>query len=327
MNRHCLVTGGAGFIGSHLTEALLSRGDRVTVVDDLSTGRETNLETVQGHGRLNIITGDLGALAADVAIDVDEVYHLAAAVGVQLICQQTYESIERNVQPTRELLNVLREQRNSRRPAKLFLASSSEVYGNNPEPTWNEERQLVFGPSSQPRWSYGVSKLLDEFMALAAWQEYQVPVVVGRFFNVVGPRQTGTYGMVLPRLVAAATSGGPLVVHDDGQQTRCFAHVSDVVDAVIGLMGNDAATGQVFNIGSDRPVTILELAEQVIKTVGSELDIEFQSYQQAFGDNFQDVRHRVPDIRRLRTAIDYQPKFTLEAIIRELVSLATNQRN
>lgn len=320
MTRHTLVTGGAGFIGSHLTEALLARGDQVTVVDDLSTGDQANLAAVANHQRYQFIQEDIAELADRHVERADEVYHLAAAVGVKLICSQTYQSIERNVWPTCRLLGALREKIKLGGTVKFFLASSSEVYGNNASANWTENETPVFGPSSEPRWSYGVSKLVDEFLALAAWREFQVPVVIGRFFNVVGPRQTGNYGMVLPRFVKAAVAGQPLTVHDDGQQTRCFAHVQDVVGAVVALMQSPAAIGQVFNIGSDIPVTILDLAQMVAAAVEPHAEIQFQSYQAVYGNEFQDVRRRVPDTTRLRNTIHYELTKGLPEIVHQLIN-------
>jgi UDP-glucose 4-epimerase len=252
--KYCVVTGGAGFIGSHLVETLLARGDRVCVVDDESTGSYANLAAVHRHPRLDYIKGTVADrdLMRRIVNGADEVYHLAAAVGVALIASSPIRTVETNVYPTELLLSELAPPDGPTPRAKLFLASTSEVYGKNPKPRWTEDEDLVFGPTSRPRWSYGVSKAIDEFLALAYHQERKLPVVIGRFFNVVGPRQTGAYGMVLPRFVEAALAGRPLVVHDDGEQVRCFAHVADVVRAVLALMDASAAVGRVFNIGSDR---------------------------------------------------------------------------
>jgi len=320
--KRILVTGGAGFIGSHLTEALLARGDRVTVIDDESTGSAENLAAVRDHPSLTYIRSSAAdaELIRRVAADVDEVYHLAAAVGVALIARQPIETIERNIYPTELLLAELRRQAERGHTVKFFLASSSEVYGKNPKPQWTEEDDLVFGPTGRARWSYGASKAIDEFLALACRRQYGLPVIVGRFFNVVGPRQTGAYGMVLPRFVDAALAGGPLIVHDDGRQVRTFAHVADVVAAVLSLMDNDAALGQVFNIGSDAPVTILELARRVIVAVDPQLTVEFQSYADAYDDDFEDVRRRVPDLTRLRETIGYKPGDDLDRIIRDVIA-------
>ena len=317
-----LVTGGAGFIGSHLTEALLARGDRVTVVDDESTGRLVNLAPVASHPRLSIVRGTIGdaALISRVLDDVDEVYHLAAAVGVALIAREPLQTIERNIYPTQLLLDELCRRHQSGQKVRMFLASTSEVYGKNPKPVWNEEDDLVFGPTTRPRWSYGASKAIDEFLTLACARQFGLGVVIGRFFNVVGPRQTGAYGMVLPRFVDAALAGQPLLVHDDGRQVRCFAHVSDVVAAVLALMQTPAAAGRVFNIGSDQPVTILDLARRVIELAGSKSPIEFQTYARAYDADFEDIRHRVPDLSRVRQTIGYERKYDLDAIVRDVIA-------
>jgi UDP-glucose 4-epimerase len=316
-----LITGGAGFIGSHLTEALLAAGDFVTVIDDESTGNSKNLEAVRSHERFTYVAGSVAddALMEKLTTGVDAVYHLAAAVGVALIAKQPLETIERNIYPTELLFSLLRERWKNGSAVKCFLASTSEVYGKNPKPIWSEDDDLVFGSTTRPRWSYGASKAIDEFLALASWREHRLPVVVGRFFNVVGPRQTGAYGMVLPRFAEAALQNRPLTVHDDGQQIRCFAHVSDVVQAVVRLMDNEAAVGRVFNIGSDQPVTIIELARRTIANADSRSTIQFQSYSQAYDDDFEDIRRRIPDLSRLRATIDYQPKLDLDGIIRDVV--------
>jgi UDP-glucose 4-epimerase len=355
---HCLVTGGAGFIGSHLTEALLARGDRVSVVDDESTGSVENLAAVRNHPRLSYTKGTVADedLVRRLTADADEVYHLAAAVGVRLIAQQPIRTIETNIYTTELLLRRLGELIDAGRKVKFFLASTSEVYGKNPKPVWTEEDDIVLGATTRPRWSYGASKAIDEFLALAYWRERRLPVVVARLFNVVGPRQTGAYGMVLPRLVDAALAGGPLVVHDDGRQQRSFAHVSDIVRMILALMQCPAAFGGVCNIGSDQPVSILELAERVIAAVeergrGGEretgrpgdqeriattksphlpispsppphapLRIEFQSYAEAYGNDFEDCRRRVPDLSKLRQLTGIQARYSLDDIVRELVA-------
>lgn len=315
------VTGGAGFIGSHLTEALLARGDSVTVIDDESTGRFDNLSAVRDHPRLRIVRGSVGEIAVvrDQLDGVGEVYHLAAAVGVALIAREPLQTIERNIYPTQLLLDELCRRHQAGQPLKFFLASTSEVYGKNPKPRWTEEDDLVFGATTRPRWSYGASKAIDEFLTLACARQFGLPVVIGRFFNVVGPRQSGAYGMVMPRLVEAALVHQPLIVHDDGQQERCFAHVSDVVGAVVKLMQTPAAVGQVFNIGSDQPVSILELARRVIRLSDSTSQIAFLTYSQAYDNDFEDIRRRVPDLTRLRTTIGYKPSYDLDAIIKDVI--------
>jgi len=317
-----LVTGGAGFIGSHLTEALLARGDRVTIIDDESTGRFQNLAAVRQHPQLSLVRGSVGEadLVRRLLDGVSEVYHLAAAVGVALIAKEPLQTIERNIYPTQLLLDELCRRHAAGQPLKFFLASTSEVYGKNPKPTWTEEDDLVFGATTRPRWSYGASKAIDEFLTLACARQFGLPVVVGRFFNVVGPRQSGAYGMVLPRFVEAALAGKPLVVHDDGRQIRCFAHVADVVTAVLKLMQTPAALGQVFNIGSDQPVTIHDLATTVIQLTGSKSAIEFQSYTDAYDQDFEDIRRRVPDVSKLAATIGFRPRQELAAIVRDIVA-------
>lgn len=319
---HALVTGGAGFIGSHLTEALLARGDQVTVLDDCSTGKLENLQGITSNPRLTIVRGtamDRGLVASLVA-ECDVVFHLAAAVGVQLIASNPIHTIETNIYPTELVLQEARRCMDRGKPIRIFLASTSEVYGKNPAKSWTEDADLLFGPTTRARWSYGVSKAIDEFLALAHWRECQLPVVIGRFFNTVGPRQTGQYGMVLPRFVDAALEGGPLLVHDDGQQVRCFSHVRDTVTAVLALMDRPEAHGQVFNIGSDQPVTILDLAKGVVAAVNPKARVEFQSYAAAYSDDFEDVRIRIPDLTKLRKLTGFRPSYDLQAIIQEVVA-------
>ena len=313
-----LVTGGNGFIGSHLTERLLEAGNHVTVVDDLSTGRKSNLDHVKNHSNLKLLHADLGdaKLVQEVCNGVDMVYHLAAAVGVALIAKHPIQTIHRNIYPTQLLLEELRRIHLTGRRVSMFLASTSEVYGKNPKSTWCEEDDLVFGATTKPRWSYGASKAIDEFLALACVRECQMNIVIGRFFNVSGPRQSGAYGMVLPRFVEAAMNGKPLVVHDDGQQERCFAHVTDVVGAVVKLMHTESSYGRIYNIGADKPISILEMAKRVIAIVNPAATIEFKSYAAAYDEDFEDIRRRVPDLTRIRQAIGYEPTLSLDDIIR-----------
>lgn len=312
-----LVTGGAGFIGSHLTQRLLERGDHVVVVDDLSTGRRDNLAEVRAHPRFEFVEGSIEdpELTARLVDRADEVYHMAAAVGVALIAAQPIRTIERNIYPTQLILDRLGARVQAGDKVRCFIASTSEVYGKNPKSIWNEEDDLVFGATTKCRWSYGASKAIDEFLALAFHRQHGLPVVIGRFFNVVGPRQTGAYGMVLPRFVEAARRGTPLVVHDDGRQVRCFAHVEDVVGAVIRLVEKESAHGRVFNIGSDRPLSILELAEKVRSRINPAAEIRFQSYADAYDESFEDIRRRVPDLTRIREAIGFEPQHDLDSII------------
>lgn len=315
-----LITGGAGFIGSHLTELLLNREDHVTIVDDLSTGTPVNLKHLKNHPQLTFIHGDIGneQLINEVIQEKDQVYHLAAAVGVALIAKQPIETIERNIYPTQLLLAALRQRIERGENVTTFFSSTSEVYGKNPKEVWTEEDDLVFGATTRPRWSYGVSKAIDEFLALACVKEYSLPIVIGRFFNVVGPRQTGAYGMVLPRFVQAALAGDPLKVHDDGKQTRCFSHVYDVTRAITRLMETPEAFGKVINIGSDCPISILELAKRVIELCESNSQIEFQSYTEAYDESFEDIRRRVPDLSRIREMIGDPNQHDMDQIIRDV---------
>jgi len=324
---HSLITGGAGFIGSHLTELLLTRGDRVTVVDDESTGSIDNLAAVIDHPGLRYVQDTVanGELIRRLVADVDEVYHLAAAVGVELIVRGPIHTIENNIYPTELLLKELGRQHQAGRPVRCFLASTSEVYGKSPKPLYAEDDDLLFGPTTRARWSYGASKAIDEFLALAYWREQGLPVVIGRLFNVVGPRQVGAYGMVLPRFIEAALAGLPLVVHDDGQQVRCFAHVSDVVRAIAELTAHPAAPGRVLNIGSDQPISILELAHRVTAAANPAAPIEFQSYAEAYSQDFEDCRRRVPDLTRLRETIGFEPQYDLAATIGEIVEWKRGQ--
>jgi len=318
----CLVTGGAGFIGSHLTEQLLSQGHTVRVVDDFSTGSSGNLAAVDGHSRLTLISGSITdqRLMMEAVHEVDVIYHLAAAVGVKLVAEDPVRTIETNIYPTEFLLRLA-----AQTGCRFFLASTSEVYGKNPKERWCEEDDLHFGPTSRPRWAYGCSKAIDEFLSLAYFGKYQVPVTIGRFFNVVGPRQVGNYGMVIPRFVSQALSGGPVVVYDDGQQVRCFAHVKEVVDCVIGLTESDQAVGQIFNIGSDQGVSIEQLAREVIRRVDPQIPIQYLEYSQAYGADFEDVRRRVPDVSRLASVLGRKPALGLGAILDDVIAWKRDQ--
>lgn len=317
-----LITGGSGFIGSHLTDFLLSQNHSIVIVDDFSTGNRNNLNHLREDSRVQVINADLGNpdLVRNVCEGVDQVYHLAAAVGVALIAKQPIQTIHRNIYPTQLLLDELRRIHLAGKPVPLYLASTSEVYGKNPKSVWNENDDLVFGATTKPRWSYGASKAIDEFLGLACVRECGMKIIVGRFFNVVGPRQTGAYGMVLPRFVSAAMQNKPIVVHDDGQQERCFAHVRDVVEGFTTLMNTDSAFGRIYNIGADNPISILDLAHRVRSIVNPKATIEFQSYAKAYDEDFEDIRRRVPDLTRIREAIGYSPKHTIDDIIRDVWS-------
>ena len=314
----CLVTGGAGFIGSHLTEHLLEEGHKVVVLDNLSTGREANLDAVRAHTRLQIRVGSItdSVALADVVHGVDTIYHLAAAVGVKLVADDPVRTIETNIYPTDELLRIAVQGS----VQKFFLASTSEVYGKHPGEAWVEDDDLHLGPTSRPRWAYGCSKAIDEFLALAYHRKYGLGVTVGRFFNVVGPRQVGNYGMVVPRFVEAALNGGPVTVYDDGSQIRCFGHVQEVVRCVEKLVNTDAADGQVFNIGGDEPISMLDLARAVVSRIDPSVEIRFVPYSTAYGHDFEDVQRRVPDTSRLQSVIDLRPSMSLEEILDDVIA-------
>lgn len=321
---HFLVTGGAGFIGSHLTERLLEQGHRVTVLDDLSTGRGENLKAVESHENLRICVGSIAdpVVLTDVLPGVDVIYHLAAAVGVKLVADDPVRTIETNIYPTEKLLQLAVQGK-----MKFFLASTSEVYGKNPKERWTEEDDLHLGPTSRPRWAYGCSKAIDEFLALAYHQKYGLDVVIGRFFNVVGPRQVGNYGMVVPRFIESALNGEDVTVYDDGEQVRCFAHVKDVVAAIIDLVETPAAMGRVFNIGSDTPVSIKQLAEAVIARTGSDSGISYTPYKEAYGHDFEDVRRRVPEVSRLQETLGRKPETKLEEILDDIIAWKRGEGN
>ncbi len=318
---HCLVTGGAGLIGSHLSERLLESGHDVTVLDDLSTGRTANLLAIKSHSQLKVLTGSITdpVVLAEAVRGVDVIYHLAAAVGVKLVADDPVRTIETNIFPTELLLRMAAQS-----GTPFFLASTSEVFGKNMKESWTEEDDLHFGPTSKPRWAYGCSKAIDEFLALAYHQKFDLPVVIGRFFNVVGPRQVGNYGMVIPRFVDRALRGDPVVVYDDGEQIRCFAHVKEVVECIIRLVETPSAQGRVFNIGSDQPVSIRQLADTVIRLADSDSSIEFMPYNEAYSDDFEDVRKRVPVLARLQETIGRTPSMPLDDIIRDVIDWKRN---
>ncbi len=321
--RRVLITGGAGFIGSHLVDALLARGDRVVVVDDLSTGKRENLPL--DHEALEFVEGTVSASLPSLANPAfDEVYHLAAAVGVQRIMDDPVAAIETNVGQTSDLLDwvVARDPT----PAVL-IASSSEVYGKGSGDPFREDDDVVYGPTTVARWSYGCSKAIDEFLALAHARDRALPVVVARFFNTVGPRQTGRYGMVLPRFVAAATEGRPLTVYGDGLQSRCFCDVRDVARTLPRLLGSPTCYGRVFNVGSDREITIAALAALVGEALGCEIKIEKVPYAEAYGSGFEDLRRRRPDLTRIRDTIGFSPSISLEQTIRDIALAATDGAN
>jgi UDP-glucose 4-epimerase len=312
-----LITGGAGFIGSHLVEALLEAGHRVDVLDDLSTGRLDNLRTVQGHSRLHVAVGTVTdeALVRKLVARADIVYHLAAAVGVRLILDQPVGTIETNIVGTDVVLRAARESR-----PRVVLASTSEVYGKNDRVPLSEEDDRLLGPTTKSRWSYACSKAIDEFLGLAYHRQFQVPVTIIRFFNTIGPRQTGRYGMVVPRFVRQALDGGPITVYGDGQQSRCFTDVEDAVRATIALSLSAAAVGEVFNVGTTHELTIAELAERVRKLAGSSAPIVLMAYDEAYQPGFEDLRRRVPDIGKVERAVGYRPRVPLDQTLERVIA-------
>ena len=310
--RTALVTGGAGFIGSHLVERLLHGGWEVCVIDDLSTGYIKNLDAVRHCERLHVTldTIDNEPVLTDLVDRADVVFHLAAAVGVRLIVDDPIRTIETNIYGTELVLKCC-----AAKGKKILFASSSEVYGKGGGEVFAEEDDLVFGATTRSRWSYGCSKAIDEFLALAYHRAQGLPVVIMRLFNTVGPRQLGRYGMVLPRFVQQALSGGPITVYGDGKQVRCFVHVEDVVDAMSRLADCEAVVGEIFNVGSDEAVTMAELAARVRSLVRPDAEITYVPYEEVYGPGFEDIRVRVPDVRKLKSAIDFRPTKGLDQII------------
>ena len=311
-----LITGGAGFIGSHLAEVLLERGDHVAVIDDLSTGRMENIQHLKGRPGFSytIDTIQNRAAMAELVDDADVVFHLAAAVGVRLIIESPVQTIETNVKGTELVLELAAKKRKT-----VMVASTSEVYGKANVLPFSEDNDIVLGPTSKSRWSYACSKAIDEFLALAYFKEKRVPVFIVRFFNTVGPRQTGQYGMVVPNFVQQALSGKPITVFGDGKQSRCFTWVGDAVKAVVALAGRGEAVGHVFNIGSEEEITIADLAYLVKEKTRSTSPVEFIPYDRAYEEGFEDMPRRVPDLGKIQRLIGYRPSMdlsgTLDAII------------
>jgi UDP-glucose 4-epimerase len=311
-----LITGGAGFIGSHLAEKLLERGDEVFVIDNLWTGKLANLSRVQNTKGFHLVVETIlnESVMNELVFKADHIYHLAAAVGVRTIMDNPVETLDINVKGTEVVLRLA-----NRFKKKVFITSTSEIYGNHMEHTLGEDDNRVMGSVKKRRWAYACSKTLDEFLALAYFDEKKLPVVIGRLFNTVGPRQTGQYGMVLPNFVQSALLGKPISVYGDGKQTRSFTHVRDVVDAITGLMNEPGAEGDVFNVGNDKEVTINELAEKVRKMTGSSSAIEHVAYEKAYGPGFEDMRRRCPNIEKIRKLIGFEPKYDLEAMIQGVI--------
>jgi UDP-glucose 4-epimerase len=314
---HALITGGAGFIGSHLSEKLLAQGDRVTIIDNLSTGRFENIAhlTQNPHFRYAIEDIRHAAVMDRLVSECDMIYHLAAAVGVFSIVHSPIDTLEINVGGTEIVLQTARRYRK-----KVLVASTSEVYGKGVKVPFSEDDDRILGPTTKSRWSYAASKELDEFLGLAYHKAVDLPVTIFRLFNTVGPRQVGNYGMVVPRFVKWALHGEPIQVYGDGQQSRCFANVYDVVDAIATLGHTDSVAGEVFNIGNSQEISIYGLAQMVRQRAGSESEIVFVPYDQAYEVGFEDMRRRVPDVSKIRAAIGWQPTTSLEVTVDQIIA-------
>lgn len=314
--RENLITGGAGFIGSHLTELLLSRGERVTVLDDLSTGSVRNIDLFRDHPNYRYVLGSImdRPVMMELVDRCDRIYHLAAAVGVRLIVEKPVDSIETNIRGTELVLELA-----ARKKRPVLIASSSEVYGKGVRFPSSETDDLLLGPTLRPRWSYACSKMIDEFLALAYQRERGMPTVIARLFNTVGPRQAAQYGMVIPRFVRQALNNAPLTVYGDGSQSRAFGHVQDVVGALAGLLDKPEALGGVFNVGNDREITIADLARMVVERSGSQSSLQFVPFEEAYDPSFEDLARRVPNLSRIREVLGYQPQYSIEQIVDDVI--------
>jgi UDP-glucose 4-epimerase len=311
-----LITGGAGFIGSHLSDAYVARGDEVYCLDDLSTGSIDNIAHLKKEPRFHYTIDSVHnqPIVAELIDGCDVVFHLAAAVGVKLIVESPVRTIETNVRGTEVVLSQA-----NKKKRRVLVASTSEVYGLSTEVPFREDGNLVMGATTKGRWSYACSKAIDEFLALAYWREKKLPTVIVRLFNTVGPRQTGQYGMVIPTFVKQALAGRPITVYGDGNQTRCFGYVGDVVGALVALMDKEEATGQVFNIGSNEEVSIMELARRVKELTGSGSEIVTVPYDEAYEEGFEDMPRRVPDISKVAALTGFRPTMTLDGILEKVI--------
>jgi len=312
----CLITGGAGFIGSHLSEALLERGHSVTIIDNLSTGRFENIRHLTNHPnfRFAIDTITNETVLDRLASECEVIFHLAAAVGVKLIVENPVHTIETNITGTEAVLKAAQRYR-----AKVLIASTSEVYGKGNRVTFSEDDDVLLGPTIHNRWAYAASKMVDEFLSFAYHQEKGVPVVVFRLFNTIGPRQTGSYGMVVPRLIQQSLKGEPITVYGDGQQQRSFTWVGDAIEAIIRLSESPKVIGQVFNIGHGKEISILELAEQIKTLTESDSEIVLIPYEEAYAEGFEDMKRRLPDISKISQVTGYQPSLDLKEILERII--------
>ncbi|MBX3293932.1 MAG: GDP-mannose 4,6-dehydratase [Acidobacteria bacterium] len=310
-----LITGGAGFVGSHLADRLISEGHEITVIDDLSTGRYSNVEHLEGNSSFRLIIETVlnQTLMEELIREADRVYHMASAVGVRLIMEQPVKTIETIFHGTDVVLS-----RCARYRKRVLIPSTSEVYGKGYSVPFREEDDLLTGATDKHRWAYACAKTLDEFLALAHFKETRLPVVVARLFNTVGPRQTGQYGMVVPRFVQAAMKNEPIEVHGDGTQSRCFGHVADVVDGLVKTLETPACFGQVINFGSDTEVSINDLAKRAIELTGSSSEIRYISYDEVYGEGFEDMQRRVPSLEKAGRLLGYKPTRTLDDIINDV---------
>ncbi len=317
-----LITGGAGFIGSHLSDAYLERGDEVFIVDDLSTGSFGNIQHLKDHARFHYKIDSVHnrPVTAELVDQCDVIFHLAAAVGVKLIVESPVRTIETNVHGTEVVLSLA-----SKKKKKVLVASTSEVYGLSTEVPFREDGNLVMGATTKGRWSYACSKAIDEFLALAYWREKKLPTVIVRLFNTVGPRQTGQYGMVIPTFVKQALSGRPITVFGSGEQSRCFCYVGDVVGALMKLMDDESAVGEVFNVGSNHEITILDLARRVKDLTNSKSEITFVPYDEAYEEGFEDMPRRIPDISKVNTQVGFQPEKSLDGILESVIEFHSEQ--
>ena len=320
---HALITGGAGFIGSHLAESLLNTGHKVTVLDDLSTGRYSNIAQLEGRDGFRLIIDTVlnDTLSEELIRDSDRVYHLASAVGVKLILEQPVKTIETIFRGTDVVLRHC-----TRFRKRVLVASTSEVYGKGTTVPFREDDDVLTGATCRHRWAYSCAKALDEFLALAHWRESRLPVVIARLFNTVGPRQVGQYGMVVPRFVEAALEGAPLTVYGDGRQTRCFCHVLDVVEALENILEAPDCLGKVINLGSDEEVSINHLATTIIGLLNSPSEIRHVAFEEAYGEGFEDMLRRVPDLERARQLVGYRPKRDLKTIILDVAADINSKR-
>ena len=318
-----LITGGAGFIGSHLADAYLQQDCDVYVIDDLSTGKIENIQHLKGNPRFHYTIESVHTqpVTAELVDQCDVIFHLAAAVGVKLIVESPVRTIETNVRGTEVVLALA-----NKKKKKVLIASTSEVYGLSTDVPFREDGNLVMGATTKGRWSYACSKAIDEFLALAYWREKKLPTVVVRLFNTVGPRQTGQYGMVIPTFVKQALSGRPITVYGDGKQSRCFGYVGDVVGALIRLMDNENAVGNVFNIGSNQEITILDLAQRVKDLTQSSSEIVFVPYDEAYEEGFEDMPRRVPDISKVRELVGFEPQMNLDGILKSVIDYQSGRR-